>query len=132
MPRLSLWFVRASLIYLLLGITFGALILAEKGIPYYPPIWGLFPIHVEFLLVGWLVQLAMGVAFWILPRFRVGAPRGNKGIIWTAFVSVNAGILLAALQLWIPIALLAGHILEAAGVIIYIIGAWQRVKPFGV
>ena len=62
MPRLSVWFVRASLIYLLVGFTFGALMLAEKGIPYYPPIFNLLPIHIELLLIGWLVQLAMGVA----------------------------------------------------------------------
>lgn len=65
MPRLSVWFVRASLLYLLAEVTFGALLLANKGIAYYPPIWNLFPIHIEFLLVGWLVQLALGVAFWI-------------------------------------------------------------------
>ena len=131
MPRLSVWFVRASLIYLLVGFTFGALILAEKGIPYDPLVWSLFPIHAEFLLVGWLVQLAMGVAFWILPRFMSGPPRGNEKLIWASFVSINAGILLAALQLWIPLALLGGRVLEAAGVVIYVLGSWRRVKPFG-
>ena len=77
MPRLSAWFIRASLIYLLLGFAFGALILAQKGISYYPLVWNLFPIHMEFLLIGWFAQLAMGVAFWILPRFSSGQPRGN-------------------------------------------------------
>ncbi|NOZ73444.1 MAG: hypothetical protein GXP38_16340 [Chloroflexi bacterium] len=67
MPRLSTWFVRASLIYLALGVTLGGLLLAEKGIPFYPALWIALPVHMEFLLIGWMVQLAMGMAYWILP-----------------------------------------------------------------
>jgi len=91
MPRLSVWFVRAALIYFLLGFTFGALLLAQKGISYYPAVWMLFPIHMEFLLIGWLAQLAMGVAFWIMPRFSRGPARGNAGLVWTSFALLNAG-----------------------------------------
>ncbi|MCQ3939008.1 MAG: hypothetical protein DPW18_18470 [Chloroflexi bacterium] len=131
MPRLSVWFVRASLIYLLAGFAFGALILAEKGISYFPSVWYLFPVHVEFLLIGWMVQLAMGVSFWILPRFMSGPPRGNETLIWMAFLLVNAGILLVAIQAWLPFAASAGRILEAAGVLVYILGTWRRVKPYG-
>jgi heme/copper-type cytochrome/quinol oxidase subunit 1 len=132
MPRLSVWFVRASLIYLLLGFTFGALILAQKGISYYPPVWNLFPIHTEFLLIGWFVQLAMGVAFWILPRFSSGPPRGNVKLIWISFMLLNLGILCGVLRLWIPPAALIGRAAEAAAGIVFAIGLWRRVKPHGV
>ncbi|CAG0951459.1 hypothetical protein ANAEL_00091 [Anaerolineales bacterium] len=129
MPRLSFWFMRASLIYLLLGFAFGSLILAQKGISYYPSVWNLFPVHIEFLLVGWLVQLAIGVAFWILPRFGTG--RGNEKLIWGAFVSLNFGILLTALQFSLPYALPVGRFLETAGILLFIVGSWRRVKPAG-
>lgn len=132
MPRLSVWFVRASLIYLLLGFVVGTLLLAQKGIPYYPPIWNLFPIHMEFLLVGWFAQLAMGVAFWILPRFLSGPPRGNVNLIWVSFGLLNLGILLSALQLWLPAALLMGRAAEAGAGVIFAFGLWRRVKPYGV
>jgi hypothetical protein len=129
MPRLSVWFVRAALIYLLAGFTLGALMLAEKGIPYDPGVWAVFPIHVEFLLVGWLVQFALGVAFWILPRFGRGAPRGKEGFIWAAFLLLNAGVLLVAVQLWMPAAVLLGRLCEMAALGIYIAASWRRVKP---
>ena len=132
MPRLSLWFVRASLLYLLAGFTFGALILAQKGIPFYPPVWELFPAHVEFLLVGWLVQLAMGVGFWIFPRFSIGQPRGDERFIRVAFLFLNAGILLTVFQIWFPFASLGGRVLEIGGTILYVFGLWRRVKPHGV
>ncbi|HET9912983.1 MAG TPA: hypothetical protein VFQ13_13895 [Anaerolineales bacterium] len=132
MPRLSVWFVRASLIYLLLGFMFGGLLLAQKGIPYDPLIWNLFPVHVEFLLIGWFAQLAMGVAFWILPRFISGPPRGNANLIWVSFVLINLGILFSALQLWLPAALFIGRTAEAGAGILFAIGLWRRVKPYGV
>ena len=49
MPRLSRWFIRCALIYLALGFTFGALMLFNKGVPFYPALWRLLPTHVEFL-----------------------------------------------------------------------------------
>ena len=129
MPRLSVWFVRASLIYLAAGFVLGALMLAEKGIPYYAGVWLLLPIHMEFLLAGWLLQLAMGVAFWILPRFGQGAPRGRESLLWISFILLNAGVMLTVLQLWVPAALLAWRLGEALGIMIYILGSWRRVKP---
>ena len=131
MPRLSVWFVRCSLLYLLLGFTIGGLMLAHKGLPFATRIWSLLGAHMEFLLLGWMVQLAMGVAFWILPRFGSGASRGNKMLIWTAFAALNLGIWMAALQPypvqgWISF---TGRILEALSVFLFVFGSWQRVKP---
>lgn len=34
MPRLTVWFLRSALIYLMLGFTFGMLILVNKGVPF--------------------------------------------------------------------------------------------------
>ena len=131
MPRLSVWFIRASLIYLLLGLFFGTLILAQKGISFHPPVWNLFPLHVEFLLVGWLIQLAMGVAFWNVPRFISGSSRGPVGMVWLSFALLNAGILATALQFWFPNALLIGRIAEVCAGILFLIGSWRRIKPLG-
>jgi hypothetical protein len=130
-PSLSVRFVRASLLYLLVGFTLGALLLAQKGISFYPPIWLVFPVHIEFLLVGWLIQLAMGVGFWIFPRFGTGAARGNERLISAAFWLLNTGLLLAALQIWLSFALVAARLLESAAIIVYVSGSWSRIKPLG-
>lgn len=132
MPRLSVWFVRASLLYLLAGFLIGALILAQKGIPYSAQVWTLFPIHMEFLLIGWFAQLAMGVAFWIVPRFSSGPPRGNVSIVWASFILINAGLLMGILQLWYPLSILFGRILEIGAGMTFATGLWRRIKPHGV
>lgn len=133
MPRLTVWFVRSSMIYLLLGFTLGALMLAQDGISYYPAIMAFLPVHMEFLLVGWLVQLAMGVAFWIFPRFGWALPesRGKEQLIWISFWLLNTGVWMVVLELWLPAVLLFGRVLEAGAVIIYAVGSWRRVKPHG-
>jgi len=132
MPRLSVWFIRASLLYLLLGFLFGALLLAQKGISFYSPVWYLFPLHMEFLLVGWLVQMAMGVAFWIVPRFSNGSSRGPVGLVWLSFALLNAGILIGTLLYWFPDVVLYGRIAEVVAGILFVIGSWRRIKPHGV
>lgn len=131
MPRLSVWFIRASLVYLLLGFLFGALLLAQKGIPYFTPVWYLFPLHMEFLLVGWLIQLAMGVVFWVIPRFSSGSSRGPVGLVWVSFALLNAGILIGILQYWFSEVVLIGRIAEVAAAVLFIVGSWRRVKPHG-
>lgn len=70
MPRPSVWFIRLALSYLLVGFTFACLLLSNKGLAYAPWLWRLLPAHIEILLVGWTAQLAMGVIFWIAPRFQ--------------------------------------------------------------
>ncbi len=133
MPRLSAWFVRASMLYLLAGFILGALMLAQDGVSYDPGILAVLPVHMEFLLVGWLVQLAMGMAFWIFPRWELARPssRGHAGLIWASFWLLNAGLCLFVLELWFPIMLLIGRLAEVAAVIVYAFGTWRRVKPHG-
>jgi len=142
MPRLSVWFVRCALAYLALGFTFGALLLFEKGVPVYPALLRLLPAHIEFVLFGWTVQLAMGIAFWILPRFgdgamrgqrtRVVGTRGNEKVAWLAFGLLNAGIWLAGMGAALdmaPVLPLLGRACEAMAAVAFMVHAWPRIKP---
>jgi hypothetical protein len=52
-------------------------------------------------------------------------------LVWVSFALLNAGILLAALQIWLPAALLIGRIAEALGALLFVVGSWRRVKPSG-
>lgn len=133
MPRLSVYFIRASLVYVALGFTVGALLLANKGLMFLPAIWTLLPLHIEFSFVGWMVQLAMGVAFWILPRFSSYPIRGNEQLSWLAFLLLNLGIWSVVLQIAIQVEwlILAGRTLEWLGVGLFAVGNWKRIKPLG-
>ena len=131
MPRLSYLFIRTSLVYLVLGFTFGGLILANKAIPFAPMIWALLPTHIEFLTLGWLTQLALGVAFWILPRLVGSRPRGDERWSWVAFGLVNLGVALNVVASFTGLTQLglSARILQAAGFAAFAIGNWKRIYP---
>lgn len=135
MPALSVWMVRLSLIHLVAGSGLGALLLASHQMPRLTRIggglWGYRNVHLETLLVGWMVQLALGVAFWILPRVRGERPRA--GLAAAGAVLLNAGVVVAAVggvreaEAWA----LAGRGAEAAAAVLFGIHAWPRVRRLG-
>ncbi|HAL17294.1 MAG TPA: hypothetical protein DCP32_11275 [Anaerolineaceae bacterium] len=132
MPRLSVWFIRASLIYLLAGFMLGALLLANNGIEFMPSAWELLPAHVEFLLAGWVVQLALGTAYWILPRHTRGLARGSTELGWLSFSLFNLGVLLTASSGLLPGAFqFAGRVLEVLAAGLFLVLIWPRIKAYG-
>lgn len=131
MPPLSILFVRASFIYLLIGFAAGAALSLQRGMPFQQAIWKLWSVHVEFLVFGWMVQLAMGVAFWILPRFFAGPPRGNERPMWAAFYLLNLGVCFCGLApaAGLPLFLsLAGRSCELLSAVCFAVHAWPRVR----
>ena len=134
MPALSILIIRTALVYLLAGFTLGGLLLANKAIPIHPKVWQLLPVHIEMLLFGWMLQLVIGVAFWMLPRFSMQPQRGNETPVWTSFILLNGGILLMAIESFLPaMALLgiAGRVMELLAVVLFAAHAWPRMRPFG-
>lgn len=137
MPRLGILLVRAALVWLLVGFTLGALVLANKGVPVWPWLWTWRLSHVHMLLVGWTVQMAMGVAHWILPRLG-GGSRGDERPVWLSFWALNLGVLLAALHDPLvplagsdpvrPLPVLAG-VLYLVALAAFVAYAWRRVLP---
>jgi heme/copper-type cytochrome/quinol oxidase subunit 1 len=125
---------RTALVHLAVGFTLGALLLIQRELPLHDALPRLRPLHGELLLLGWTVQLAMGVAFWILPRFRSGPERGREWPAWLAYLLLNAGVLTAGLALSTagPGGLaLAGRSAEGLAAIAFAFHAWPRIKPFG-
>ncbi|MGA9531652.1 MAG: hypothetical protein WBR18_02950 [Anaerolineales bacterium] len=132
MPTLSVIAIRAALVHLALGFTFGGLMLSQKGIGWFPAAWRLLPAHVEILLLGWMAQLAIGVGYWILPRF--GGKRGNVKLAWAAVIALNLGVIVTALRPILglpPAATAVGRGLSTAAVVAFIVHAWPRVKAPG-
>lgn len=130
MPRLSRWLVRAALVYLLLGVTIGALLLTHKGLSLDPALWRWLPAHIEFLLVGWIVQFTMGVAFWIFPRFWERPRRPRESHVRIAFVSLNLGIWLVVAGTSLGLSrnlLFLGRLLELVAVAAAGRSFWPRV-----
>jgi hypothetical protein len=135
MPGASVWFIRAALAYLLAGFTLGALLLAAKGLPLPLGVWRWLPVHYELLLVGWFVQLVMGVAYWIFPRFGMTrAARGREGLAWLALALLNGGIWAVSVAVLHGPATLAliGRAMEVLAAATMALNVWARTRASGI
>lgn len=136
MPRLSRLFVRSALLHLVIGFGAGAALLCVKAGVADPLLWVWLPAHVDALLAGWMIQLACGVAYWILPRLGA-AGRGRSWLAALAFALLNAGSALClgsgALRYVAPgeaslMALFgAGVVLQTLALCAFAAHAWPRV-----
>jgi heme/copper-type cytochrome/quinol oxidase subunit 1 len=107
----------------------------NKGEIIDPLIWLALTTHIELLIFGWLIQLALGVAFWIIPRFTQEPRYGNVRRGWIAFAMFNLGILLVVLSSWVTgleFLKAFGRLMEMSSILMYLMVLWPRVKPFGV
>ncbi|MFO7681153.1 MAG: hypothetical protein R6X34_13985 [Chloroflexota bacterium] len=90
----------------------------------------MLPAHIEFLLFGWVAPVAMGMAFWILPRTWQKPRRLKEGYAQIAFVLLNLGIWLVVAgtafrvgQWFLP----TGHAAEGAAAAFFALHAWRRI-----
>ena len=132
MPALSVYALRTALSYLGIGFTIGALMLGVRGVSASSEVLRLRPLHLELLLVGWTVQLAFGVAFWILPR-RSGLGRGNERLAWGSLLLLNLGVLTVGVGGVIsasPGVLIAGRFAELLAGVAFAAHAWPRARRY--
>lgn len=137
MPRLTRYFIKTALVYLVASLLAGALVLARAAFDLPSEVGTLTPVYFHLFMVGWVMQLICGMLFWMLPRQSKERPRGNERLAWLAFVTLNAGLIarvigepLVALRPdlgagWL-LALSAG--LQLIGGWAFIGNAWPRVR----
>lgn len=95
MDRLSSVMLRLSLLWLVAGVVVGGAMMVDRSIPGAWRLW-LQPTHGHILFVGWFLQFAIGVAYWLLPRKRSPArPLGyDLRLAQIAVVCLNGGLVL--------------------------------------
>lgn len=89
---------KTSLIYLLLGFVLGGvLLIAEATGASWGSSWSV--IHAHILFVGWFVQFAIGIAYWLLPRRKTPEkPYGyNETPAYIAYALINAAMIVRIL-----------------------------------
>lgn len=92
MPTVSRWFIRSALACLIAGMAMGSWMLVQQARGEPAP-GGAWPVlHAHVLLVGFLLQVVMGVAYWMFPRVQGRRP-GNVPA-WAALACLNAGLAL--------------------------------------
>jgi len=97
MPPIARIYVKAAFIYFLAAFVLGALMMLDRWLNIGKWLRVVYMSQLHLLVVGWITQLAIGVAYWIFPRFlreQDPRPRGSDALAWFVFISLNAGLLL--------------------------------------
>jgi cbb3-type cytochrome oxidase subunit 1 len=97
MPPLARIFVRASFVYFIAAFLLGALMMLDRWLSFSLWLKLVYVGQLHLLMVGWITQLAIGVAYWMFPRFlkeQDPHPRGPEALAWAVFICLNAGLLL--------------------------------------
>ena len=97
MPPIARIYVKAAFGYFLVAFLLGALMMIHRWLAVSRWLRVLYMSQLHLLVVGWITQLAIGVAYWIFPRFlkeQDPRPRGSDRLAWLVFASLNAGLLL--------------------------------------
>jgi hypothetical protein len=140
MPPLARTFVKASFIYLIAAFLLGALIMLDRWLDLGRWFRTVYLSQLHLLLVGWITQLALGVAYWMFPRFlkeQGPRPRGSNRLTWAVILSLNAGVLLRFFcepfylmgpQAWLAALLALSGVLQAAAMLGFGWLMWGRIR----
>lgn len=141
MTALSQRAIYAAICWLIAGSIVGACGLASAALrsPFDRAVW--VPAHIEAMLLGWMLQVVMAVAWWILPRWpnerntrRAGTDgRGRLDVATSSVVALNLGVLLAALGHVAAsnAVIVGGRLLALAALATFVALVAPRVRAFG-
>ncbi len=141
MPAETRWFVKTGLLYLLLTFVAGSTLLALEALG--RPVPYVFAVeHAHLGTVGWLVNVVIGIALWMLPlnreRFPASHGRYPPGAAAACFVLLNGGFVMRVVaEPWYQLGgrpnaasalLFVAAIAQLLAVFLFVAIAWQRVR----
>jgi len=137
MPIQTRWFLKSSLLYLLLAVLLGVLLALAAPLRLDLPISAFTPFYFHSFMFGFVTQLIFGVVFWMFPKFSKEQPRGSESLGWTTFWLLNIGLLmrlvaepaqtLQSQPLWSWLLAISAILQWLAG-IAFVVNTWRRVK----
>lgn len=137
MPSITRLFVKTSLLYLAAALGVGVFLALRPLLPLPAFVGGLTPVYFHLFMVGWVMQLIVGVAYWMFPKWSRLLPRSHDGLALATYGLLNSGLLLRAIaepaqsvsawQGWGWLIVLAA-LLQWLGSLAFIANTWPRVK----
>ncbi len=130
MPTITRYFIKAAMLYFVGGLLTGFLISARTVLNLPAVLTAMSPTYLHMLVMGWITQLIIGIAYWMFPKFSKESPRGDENIGWIIWWLLNVGLLLRVIgePLHIGWMLPISALMQLFAVWLFIIVIWPRVK----
>lgn len=97
MPPIARAYVKTAFAYLIVAFLLGALMMLDRWLNISRWLKVVYASQLHLLVVGWITQLTIGVAYWMFPRFlkeHDPRPRGSDRLAWGVLGCLNLGLLL--------------------------------------
>lgn len=136
MPTLSRWLIRTGLGCCVAAFLLGVALAVPALRAAHPALAAAWPAYIHLLVVGWITQLIMGVAYWMFPRVQRRAA-GGESAGWVAYATINLGLLCrligeplvglpaGGVSVWL---LPLSAALQLAGMLTFVAVIWPRVR----
>ncbi len=138
MPRISRWFVKSAMVYLVAALVIGVATASPSVFDLPTNVAVLRTSMVHLITVGWLTQMIFGVAYWMFPRASRERPRNSEALATAVYVLLNFGLIARVLaepaqalrpdvSLW-AWGLAAAGLLQLLAACGFALNTWNRVK----
>ena len=137
-------YLKTAVAFLLVGLATGVWLLVRRELLGLYPTPHLTSAHTHALLVGFVMQLILGVALWLFPRPERGDARYDPRLAEAAYWLVSGGTAVrvagelargvawsGAGAAWLRWAIVAGGVAQAVGLAVYFHTMWSRIRPVG-
>ncbi len=135
MPFYTRLFVKTSLAYAvlaaaLLALTDLASLMRWSNFSPYQTALHLF-------LVGWVLQLIIGIAYWMFPKYTQARPRGYDGLMALAYGALNVGLILRLVvepiptfwvESWARTVFVVSSVAQWVGLLAFVVNMSLRIK----
>jgi hypothetical protein len=140
MPPLARTFVKVAFVYFIVAFLLGALVILERWLGFSRWLRTVHLGQVHLLMVGWITQLAIGIAYWMFPRFlkqQNPHPRGSDSLAWFVLIALNVGLVLRLViepfylmggRPWLAAVMVLSGILQALAAVGFGLLIWGRVR----
>jgi hypothetical protein len=141
MPPLVRLYIRTAFVYFVAGFLLFALMALDGWLHIGRWFQVVYITQLHLLVVGWITQLSIGVAYWMFPRFLKEAnprARGSDALAWAVYLCLNAGLALRLVAeplhlmkgwSWLAALVALSGLLQAAAAVGFGLLIWARIRP---
>jgi cbb3-type cytochrome oxidase subunit 1 len=133
-------YLKTAVMFLALGIGIGVVMLVRREL--FARFAGPFTTsaHTHAILVGFVMLMILGVAAWMFPRPEKSDERYSPVLVNAAYWCITAGTLVRVIgellratstELVLRLAVVAGGISQAVGILLFFYTMWTRIRPAG-
>lgn len=135
MPFYTRLFVKTSLAYAVLAA--GLLALTDLASLMRWNNFSPYQTALHLFFVGWVLQLIIGIAYWMFPKYTRTRPRGYDGLMALAYGALNLGLILRLVvepiptfwvEPWSRTVFVVSSVAQWVGMLAFVVNMSLRIK----